>query len=155
MSVCLFSPCRCWSWFRYCFLCGLLQTWVLVCDKQPALVGNGEQCDSTWTVITGRTMPIAFGTGAGLGMAYSNCQNDLRGPYLLHSRAAKVSYYHWWIVIGERCWIIQYPEKWITCIRILLDLYISVSHELEYGYTEYRHSCDSIIRWDQLYRYLI
>ncbi|NP_001188095.1 MICOS complex subunit MIC10 [Ictalurus punctatus] len=36
-----------------------------------------------------RTMPITFGTGAGLGMAYSNCQNDLRTPYLLYSNATK------------------------------------------------------------------
>lgn len=42
-------------------------------------------------MITGRTMPIAFGTGVGLGMAYSNCQNDLRTPYLLHSNVTKVS----------------------------------------------------------------
>lgn len=42
-------------------------------------------------MITGRTMPITFGTGAGLGMAYSNCQNDLRTPYLLYSNATKVS----------------------------------------------------------------
>ncbi|KAI4875973.1 hypothetical protein NFI96_015166, partial [Prochilodus magdalenae] len=38
-----------------------------------------------------RTWPIAFATGAGLGMAYSNCQNDLRSQYLLHSNVPKVS----------------------------------------------------------------
>ncbi|XP_016891272.2 MICOS complex subunit MIC10 [Cynoglossus semilaevis] len=32
------------------------------------------------------TWPIAFGSGAGLGMAYANCQNDLRSHYLLHRR---------------------------------------------------------------------
>ncbi|KAK9954610.1 hypothetical protein ABG768_016661 [Culter alburnus] len=36
-----------------------------------------------------RTSPIAFGTGLGLGMAYSNCQNDLRSHYVLHSNVAK------------------------------------------------------------------
>ncbi|XP_029292531.1 MICOS complex subunit MIC10 [Cottoperca gobio] len=30
------------------------------------------------------TWPILFGTGTGLGMAYSNCQNDLRSFYMLH-----------------------------------------------------------------------
>uniref|UniRef100_A0A6Q2Y2M7 MICOS complex subunit MIC10 n=1 Tax=Esox lucius TaxID=8010 RepID=A0A6Q2Y2M7_ESOLU len=30
-----------------------------------------------------RTWPITFGLGTGLGMAYTNCQNDLRTPYLL------------------------------------------------------------------------
>ncbi|XP_046896421.1 MICOS complex subunit MIC10 [Hypomesus transpacificus] len=30
------------------------------------------------------TWPIAFGLGGGLGMAYSNCQNDLRSQYLQH-----------------------------------------------------------------------
>ncbi|XP_026188705.1 MICOS complex subunit MIC10 [Mastacembelus armatus] len=31
-----------------------------------------------------RTWPISLGSGAGLGMAYANCQNDLRSHYLLH-----------------------------------------------------------------------
>ncbi|KAM4738411.1 MICOS complex subunit MIC10 isoform 1-T1 [Anableps anableps] len=31
-----------------------------------------------------RTWPITLFSGAGLGMAYANCQNDLRSHYLLH-----------------------------------------------------------------------
>ncbi|CAL8253771.1 MICOS complex subunit MIC10 [Gadus morhua] len=31
-----------------------------------------------------RTWPISFGLGTGLGMAASNCQNDLRSHYVLH-----------------------------------------------------------------------
>ncbi|KAJ0036616.1 hypothetical protein NQD34_005293 [Periophthalmus magnuspinnatus] len=29
------------------------------------------------------TWPISLGSGAGLGMAYANCQNDLRSHYML------------------------------------------------------------------------
>ncbi|KAF7199505.1 MICOS complex subunit MIC10 [Nothobranchius furzeri] len=31
-----------------------------------------------------RTWPISLGSGAGLGMAYANCQNNLRSHYLQH-----------------------------------------------------------------------
>ncbi|XP_037540297.1 MICOS complex subunit MIC10 [Nematolebias whitei] len=31
-----------------------------------------------------RTWPISLGSGVGLGMAYANCQSDLRSHYLLH-----------------------------------------------------------------------
>jgi inner membrane organizing system protein 1 len=42
----------------------------------------------TWSRerLAGRTWPVWMGTGVGLGMGVSNCQHDLRSPYLLHGR---------------------------------------------------------------------
>lgn len=39
--------------------------------------------------FVGHTWPISFGSGAGLGMAYANCQNDLRSHYV-QQRSKKV-----------------------------------------------------------------
>ncbi|CAH1239865.1 MICOS complex subunit Mic10-like [Branchiostoma lanceolatum] len=36
-----------------------------------------------------RPWPVAFGTGVGLGMGYSNCQHDFRSPNLLHGTFVK------------------------------------------------------------------
>ncbi|KAM9535229.1 MICOS complex subunit MIC10-like [Salvelinus alpinus] len=36
-----------------------------------------------------RTWPVAFGSGVGLGMGYSNCQQDFRSPYQLHGHRVK------------------------------------------------------------------
>ncbi|XP_057702349.1 MICOS complex subunit Mic10-like [Corythoichthys intestinalis] len=36
-----------------------------------------------------RMWPVSFGAGLGLGMGYSNCQNDFRSPYLIHGRVLK------------------------------------------------------------------
>lgn len=47
--------------------------------------------DQVLVPFAGRTWPIWFGSGAGLGMAYANCQNDLRLHYL-QPRSQKVCF---------------------------------------------------------------
>uniref|UniRef100_A0A3P9P733 MICOS complex subunit MIC10-like n=1 Tax=Poecilia reticulata TaxID=8081 RepID=A0A3P9P733_POERE len=44
-----------------------------------------DRCLADGVVKLGRTWPITLFSGAGLGMAYANCQHDLRSHYLLHT----------------------------------------------------------------------
>ncbi|CAJ0572366.1 unnamed protein product, partial [Mesorhabditis spiculigera] len=36
--------------------------------------------------LKGRTWPIWFGSGVGIGAGWSNCRHDLSSPFLLHGR---------------------------------------------------------------------
>ena len=45
-------------------------------------------------IFLGRPWPVAFGTGIGLGMGYSNCQNDFQQPNILHGKRIKVHVYY-------------------------------------------------------------
>lgn len=42
------------------------------------------------TLFKRRPWPVAFGIGAGLGMAYSNCQNEFKHPLQIPGRYLKV-----------------------------------------------------------------
>ena len=53
----------------------------MVCFFIPLCLGR----DKVSVSFVGHTWPISFGSGTGLGMAYANCQNDLRSFYMLHS----------------------------------------------------------------------
>ncbi|XP_037102309.1 MICOS complex subunit MIC10 [Syngnathus acus] len=51
-------------------------------------LGTGLSLGIVFSVIFFKrhTWPITLGSGMGLGMAYANCQNDLRLHYLLHKK---------------------------------------------------------------------
>uniref|UniRef100_A0A3B5AI13 MICOS complex subunit MIC10 n=1 Tax=Stegastes partitus TaxID=144197 RepID=A0A3B5AI13_9TELE len=50
-----------------------------------------DRCLADTVLKTGRTWPLAFGSGLGVGMGYTNCQHDFRSPYLIHGRVVKVT----------------------------------------------------------------
>lgn len=50
---------------------------------------NGCCTQYILSLIQGRTWPITLGSGMGLGMAYANCQTDLRLHYLVPKKVSK------------------------------------------------------------------
>ncbi|VDO96353.1 unnamed protein product [Schistosoma mattheei] len=50
-----------------------------------------DRCISDTLIKTGRPWPLIFGTGFGLGMGISNCNNDFKQPLPLVSHRIVVS----------------------------------------------------------------
>lgn len=65
----------------------------------------------------GRTWPLSFGSGLGLGMGYSNCQHDFRSPYLIHGRMVKVSAQCNFHCLSEVCDTRSHHAAWLLCVH--------------------------------------
>jgi len=60
---------------------GIVFSAVLFKRKYLSNIGI-DICINLFFLKLGRPWPVFFGTGIGLGMGYSNCQNDFRSPYV-------------------------------------------------------------------------